>query len=472
MVIKVNIYDYLSYTNSINDVINSNSIRIGDVCDEFNMTLIISDFYRGNKSLFVVLPNLYQAQKYYDALSNYIDEKDVLFFPADELLSAEIIAATGDFLFERINTITTLLEGNKKIIITNMNGAIKYEMSPSKWKKNIFRLKQYNTLDIYELCHKLISMGYESVFTIQKTGQFSRRGSIVDVFPLGYEKPIRIDFFGDEIDTIKYFSIDTQRSNEKIEEVSIIPVTELIYTNEEFALAKEKILSFIDSYSLSQIEEDMYNKNLFDLENHKNLESMARYITFFDDSKSTIFDFIENKRIYFVDPVKSKDLFNSIILDLNEYSSRLGGYSVCNMDLFKNLDVIISKSNVLIESLRSFDYVDKNIGAKSINPYLANKKNILKELTGYLTRTRLILAFRNEENYKKIYELFEEERIFIKRINSVSDINGVGIYGFIGDVASFELQNEGFVVINDRTLLDSNYQPKKAKYKSIFKKCC
>jgi transcription-repair coupling factor (superfamily II helicase) len=97
-------------------VINSDNIRIGEVCDEFNIALIVSDFYRGNKSLFVVLPNLYQAQKYYDALSNYIDESDVLFFPADELLSAEIIAATGDFLFERINTITTLLEGNNELI--------------------------------------------------------------------------------------------------------------------------------------------------------------------------------------------------------------------------------------------------------------------------------------------------------------------------------------------------------------------
>ena len=194
-----------------------------------------------------------------------------------------------------------------------MNGAIKYEMNTNKWKESIFKLKQFDIVDIYELCHKLISIGYESVFTIQKTGQFSRRGSIIDIFPLGYEKPIRIDFFGDEIDTIKYFSIDTQRSSEKVNEATIIPVTELIYNDEEFRIAKEKILSFIDSYSLSQIEEEMYNKNLFDLENHKNLESMARYLSFFDDSKTTIFDFVSNKRIYFVDPVKSKDMFNSIV---------------------------------------------------------------------------------------------------------------------------------------------------------------
>ena len=466
---KMNIYDYLSYTKVINDVIHKDNVRIGDVCDEFNITLLISDFYRGNKSLFVVLPNLYLAQKYYDELSNYIDENDVLFFPADELLSAEIIAATGDFLFERINTITTLLEGGKKIIVTNMNGAIKYEMNPNKWKDSIFTLKEFDSIDIYDLCKKLLSIGYESVFTIQKTGQFSKRGSIVDIFPLGYEKPIRIDFFGDEIDSIKYFSIDTQRSTEKTNKVSIIPVTELIYTEEEFKLAKEKILSFIDDYSLSQIEEDMYNKNLFDLENHKNLESMSRYLYFFDDTKTTIFDFVSNKRIYFIDPVKSKDMFNSIVLDLNEYASRLGGYSVCNMNLFKNLDVLISKANVLVEALRSFDYVDYNVGAKYINPFFGNKKNIIKELTSFSTKTRVIIAFRNEENYKKIYELFEEERIFIKRLKSVNDICGVGLYGFIGNVPSFTLENEGLVVINDRTLFDSNYQPKKAKYKSIFK---
>ena len=61
----------------------------------------------------MVLPNLYEAQKYYDQLTVCFNEEDILFFPADELVSAEIIAATGDFLFERINTISTLLEGKK-----------------------------------------------------------------------------------------------------------------------------------------------------------------------------------------------------------------------------------------------------------------------------------------------------------------------------------------------------------------------
>jgi hypothetical protein len=69
------------------------------------------------------------------------------------------------------------------------------------------------------------------------------------------------------------------------------------------------------------------------------------------------------------------------------------------MDLFKNIDVLLSKANVLIEALRSLDYVDKNINAKAITPYLGNKKNIVHELTSYANRTRLILAFRSEENY-------------------------------------------------------------------------
>ena len=72
------------------------------------------DFYANDKSLFVILPDLYEAQKYYDELINIVDENDVLFYPADELLTVEMISSTGDFKYERIHTIVELINSNKK----------------------------------------------------------------------------------------------------------------------------------------------------------------------------------------------------------------------------------------------------------------------------------------------------------------------------------------------------------------------
>ena len=101
----MNILPFLLNNTIIKDLIKEDNIKIGGTCDEFNMMMLACDFFQGNSSIFVVLPNLYTAQKYYDQLLGFIPDEYVLFFPADELVSAEMIAATGDFLFERIDSI-------------------------------------------------------------------------------------------------------------------------------------------------------------------------------------------------------------------------------------------------------------------------------------------------------------------------------------------------------------------------------
>lgn len=465
----MNLLEYFSNLKTVREIRESSKISLGQSTDEFNIMLIASDFYNGDKSLFVVLPNLYEAQKYYDQLTASFNEEDILFFPADELVSAEIIAATGDFLFERINTISTLLEGKKKIIITNMHGAIKYEMHPSVWKKSIFRIDSSMSFNLHDLCYKLVSLGYEATFTVQKTGQFSRRGSIIDIFPLGYENPIRLDFFGDDIDSIKEFNVENQRSINNIDNISVLPVSELIYNDEEFKLAKSKIFEFINQYKTSQIEEDMFKRDLFDLENHKGLESLSRYIGFFDDTKSTVFSFVENKRIYIVDPIKAKEGYNHMIYDLEEYSSRLGGYSVANMNLFSSIDRLIDNANVLIEALRSIGKIDKNVFVKAVIPYQANKKAIVNDLVGLRTRRIVVLAFKDIERFKKIQELLEENNIFIRINNDLSNLCVGNIYAIIGSYPSFEMDYDGLMIINDSALFDSKAIPHKAKYKSVYK---
>ena len=127
--------NFLEYFYNLNKkIITCPHAKIGNTCDEYNINLIASDFCNGSKSIVVVLPTLFLAQKYYDTLASILDEEKVLFFPADELVSAEMISATGDFLFERIHTLYTLVSKGKRLVITNLHGAIKYEMSPSKWK--------------------------------------------------------------------------------------------------------------------------------------------------------------------------------------------------------------------------------------------------------------------------------------------------------------------------------------------------
>lgn len=465
----MNIYPFLMDNPNIKKYISQDIVKLGNSCDDFNMLLVACDFYSKDSSVFVVLPNLYLAQKYYDAISGFVPEEDVLFFPADELVSAEMIAATGDFLFERIQTIYTLLLGKKKIVITNLHGAIKYELSKEIWQSNIFTVRKNMTIEIADLLERLVRLGYEAVYTITKTGEFSHRGSIVDIFPLGSTMPIRLDFFGDDVDTIKYFNMDTQRSIEEIIKCPILPVSEFIYDDFDFKNAKRNLFNYLDNYKLSPLEEEMLNKDLFSLENHQNLTGLSRYLTFFSNDLKTIFDFVDEKRIYFIDPIKSREAYDHLTLDLNEYCGRIGGYSIANMNLFANFDKILSKANVQIEGLRNLGGFDYPVNAREITAYRAKEKEILADFRRYKDNKYIILSYTNEEKLKKLLDICLDEDLFLVKVNSSENIKLGQINCIKGNFPAFELLYDGMIFLNEASLYEINYAPRKARYKSVYK---
>lgn len=464
----MNIVPFLLDHTIIKELIKKDNVKIGGTCDDFNIMMLACDFYLGDSSIFVVLPNLYTTQKYYDQLLGFIDDEYVLFFPADELVSAEMIAATGDFLFERIQTIYSLLQNEKRIIVTNMHGLIKYEFPKKVWEYSTFSLKCGTCIEIKDLLDRLVRIGYEPVYTITKTGEFSRRGSIVDIFPLGYEKPIRLDFFGDEIESIKYFNMETQRSIENIMSVNILPVTEFIYSDIELTEAKRRIYNFLDKYKLTKIEEEMINKDLFSLENHQNLLGLSRYFQFFNDEITTILDFVDNKKVYMIDPAKSKEGYDHLLLDLNEYCGRIG-YVISNMKLFENYERACEKGNVFIEGLRTLGNLDYKLTIKEGTFYKGNQKEIVNDFKRYRDNKYIILSYTNEERLKKLLDICLDEGLFLVRVKDSKDIKMGQINCIYGDLPSFNIIKDDVVFLNDNSLYQIEYQPRKTKYKSIYK---
>ena len=202
------------------------------------------------------------AQKYYDELINIIDDEDVLFYPADELITADMIMSTGDFKFERINTILSLLSDKKKIVVTNYNGAIRYQFNKNKWINNNLHIKVNDSINIEELLMALLEMGYKNVYTTTKTGEFSRRGSIVDIFPLNNDNPIRLDFFGDDLEELKVFDSLTQVSIKRIDNIDIYPVCEMLYSDKELEIALKRLDDFILNNKLSSEELKKYDDSI------------------------------------------------------------------------------------------------------------------------------------------------------------------------------------------------------------------
>ena len=463
------ILDYLYHIKKVRNLIDSDNVIIKNTCENFNISLIAIDFLKNEKSIFVVAPNLFVAQKYYDELINLVSDEDVLFFPADELITSCMLMESKDFRFERINTIISLLDKEKKIVITNFAGAIHYVFDKSYYMANILNLKVGDCIYIFDLINNLQALGYKNEYTTTTTGQFSHRGSIVDIFPLNNVSPIRIDFFGDEIDTIKHFDIETQRSIESISDITIYPVTELVYSDAMAEHASQGISDFILNNPLKEDSITRLDKARMDIEERNNLDMLTPYIKFFNTPLKTIFDFKDDKKIYFVDDYKIKNELDRIHKDLEEFSLNNGGDALTKLTYFLSDKEFLALPNVIIE-----DVVSNNKNAKSANSidiadFKANPKEILKEFSiAYKTKS-IVVTIRDNLRLRHLLDLLNENGLLgvvVKDMNSIMPgrINIVEEY-----MVSFNLPEDNIAIYSEKTLFEIKYEQRKIKFKSIYK---
>lgn len=189
-------------------------------------------FDASKKNIFVVTNTLYEANSLYkDLISDGL--KDVLFFPMDDFLVSEMVSSSPDLMAKRIEALNELaFTVNKKIIVTNLMGYLRFLPDVDLWKKLNLNLSVGNVYNRDDLIRKLNMIGYQKESVVTKTGEYASRGYILDVFPYGYDNPIRLEFFDDEILNAREFDPETQLSTTKINEIKIMPFSEFINEKE------------------------------------------------------------------------------------------------------------------------------------------------------------------------------------------------------------------------------------------------
>ena len=216
----------MNFFDRIFDIQENESYCVSGLNNELVCINIYNAFIKNNKGFLVVASSTFEANNLYQSLLNYTNR--VLFFPMDDFLTSEAIAISPEFKAERINTLNILLKSGKYIVVTNLMGALRYLPSKNLWRKSNITLKKGNDINREKLLNDLYNIGYERETIVNGTGKIGVRGYVIDIFPISYENAVRIEFWGDTIDSIKYFDVDTQLSLEEIDEVTIYPFTEFI----------------------------------------------------------------------------------------------------------------------------------------------------------------------------------------------------------------------------------------------------
>lgn len=185
-------------------------------------------FSGSNSSILVVTNTLYDANNLFKSFYFY-DKDKVLFFPMDDFLVSEALAVSPDLMSKRIETLNELLDdGKKRIVITNLMGYLRFLPDANLWKKLKLNLTKGDSIKRDDLIKKLAMMGYQKESVVSKTGEYANRGYILDIYPYGYDNPVRIEFFDNEIEDMRSFDSSTQLSIKELDELSVLPFTEFI----------------------------------------------------------------------------------------------------------------------------------------------------------------------------------------------------------------------------------------------------
>ncbi len=374
-------------------------------------TILPLRFEKNNKHQIIVLPNLYDAQKYYDTLSNTLGEENVLFYPMDQVLTSMMALGSPEFKNERLFTLRKLLLNERNyIIITTQEGLLKRQLKPEDYEQSVKTIKAGNNYDLKDLTRKLTYDGYHFNYTVERPGEFSLRGSILDIYTHDHKNPYRLDFFGDELESIKTFDVITQKSMEKVESIELAPLNELFYTDLQKQTAIKEIRNHFENLELSEKESKKLETDLMHLEERNRMDSLGLYIQFFNKDKTSILDFALRYELIIVDPYKMKINDETQSHDLLTYEETMEGNHLSGLDFKLPFDYILDKYHLSFEiyNVSSDKLID--LGISEIEPFSEMLEQIILFMNQYKDHNVLI-SLKNKVSFERIKDFFLNHQI-------------------------------------------------------------
>ena len=448
------------------------------VDDNNGIALLIASNYRFNKgSYLLVASNLYKAQKIYSSLVSFLSNDDVLLFPSDELIRAETIAQSKEMSAHRLYVLDEILKRKNVVVVANLASALRYLPSPELFKEQTFTLKTGKQYNISDIRKKLISDGYSLVNKIDQSLQFAIRGDVLDIFSVNNDYPVRIEFFDDEIESIRYFDIAKQTSIEQIDSVTILPATDILLSDKEKALGSEKIYAALQkeqevlSYTVFEKLRDTVDDLAFQLGEGTVDEKLYKYYGFLTEDHYSIFDYCKEFTKVFIDLPGINSSLNILKNDSYAYLNELyeNGKALPRLEIYQDLNRIVDLNNQittssLIDSPSAVTVPIKNV------PFQASKANdAINIIQSYLNDSyQVVLALNNKEHIFTAEQLLDSWHIPYQLVDSFNlpKSGKVGI-SLINLASGFALTEEKVVYLTTAELF--NEKVRTARFDNRFK---
>ena len=371
-----------------NQIENKKSpISISGLTDVGMVELLSAINQYNKKPILLITYNEIQAKQILEIIENFEKEKAVL-FPKKEIVTYDFVAESKDLPYERIETLNKIKDKKNLIVVTTIE-ALMQKLPPKEILfKNILEFKVGDIYNLEELKKTLVNLGYSRCEFIEGRGQFSVRGGIVDI-SINETLGVRIEFCGDEVDSIRNFNITSQRSINTLDKIKIYPAHEFVLDN-----SIEEICKKITKKLTEEKQEEILEQDIEQIKAGNYISKIDKYFNEFYDKQSTLLEYLNDNYLIILD-------------EISKIEARQRNILQDNSNLIKNL---IEKEKIVPEALENITSIDLN--------QLENEKSVI-----YFEKQDIVTNRQAEKytfNYRQInYYKSEIENLFedIKRWN-------------------------------------------------------
>ena len=294
--------EYQNLYNSINKTKSNIQIQTIDESVAFLCSSIASDYQRPT---LIICPSAFHAINLQENLSAWTSS-NILRFPEVENLPYERIISDKETSMSRIDTITKITNSNHfPLVVSSISAICQQTIESSTLILSSKELMKNQKITMEELTRFLQQTGYEFESTVTDQGTFSRRGGILDIFPVGSDNPYRIEFWGNEIDSIRSFDLETQRSISEINEFQLFPANEILPSFLNISNLQNQI-SHINLQNCDPESSERINNDLNDLLNKESIDDISLYQGFF--SNGSFIDYMPKDSLIIL--YRPADIFN------------------------------------------------------------------------------------------------------------------------------------------------------------------
>lgn len=275
----------------------------------------ISSLAAGNPDapIVAVTPDEATSIRLAQDLTTLLGEK-VLTYPARDYVLLDVDGASREFEHQRIGVLSSLLRGDCRIITVSIEAAAQLTMPKNILQESTLEINRNHSYNMEDVIGQLSAMGYQRCDQVEGVCQFARRGGILDIFPPNSPDPIRIEFWDDEIDTMSYFKVDTQRRSEDAEDICIPPAREVLYGGAEKLVPL--LVKALEVQKSKRVKEHL-ETDIQRLEGGLDPTSIDRYLPLIYPKPGTVFDYIQGGKnggiVFLCEPISCKENLQNVL---------------------------------------------------------------------------------------------------------------------------------------------------------------